>query len=113
MMPCPRRLETSMVYTPPESDHWCPEHNTCSYCGSMSPEEFMTKAAEGVELGPTDKNYKVYVNDDALKHRTAKFYFQHLSVDQRYMFLRLLQDKKLNIGFPGHFYVLPFFIERG
>lgn len=108
MMPCPRRLETPHQYTPPSTDHWRPEDNTCSYCGSMSPEEFMTKAAEGAQLGPTDKNYKVYIGDGH-----GKFYFQHLSVDQRYAFLALLKNKALKIGYPGHFYVLPFFIVRG
>lgn len=96
--------------------------------------------AGDVELGPTDKNYKVYVENkggDAFAQtyrdcpRDApctgpedcthwvtrsmdhtKFYFQHLDAEQRRRFIELLNDGKLNIGDPGHFYVTPFFAQR-
>jgi hypothetical protein len=42
----------------------------------------------------------------------AKFYFQHLSPEQRVRFIELLNAKKLKLDFPGHFYRLPFFIAR-
>ena len=111
----------------------------CTYCGSLHPELLMERIEAGtVELGPTDKNYKVYVNNRggaAFKQTyrgdncpggndpkkwiwttrdidTAKFYFQHFSVDQRKRFVELLNQKKLNIGMPGHFYRLPFFCVR-
>lgn len=67
----------------------------------------MKDAAAGVELVPTDKNYKVY------GARHGKFYFQHLSVEQRKAFVELLNAKTLKLAFPGHFYVLPFFMTRG
>lgn len=94
--------------------------------------------AGDVSLGPTDKNYKVYVKaiqgssqfkqsfrgegdpggDDPSKwvwttRETAdsKFYFQHLSPDQCKRFIELLNEKKLKIDYPGRFYRLPFFIE--
>lgn len=42
--------------------------------------------------------------------RQAKFYFQHLSREQQQRFIDLLNEKKVNIGYPGHFYSRPFFI---
>jgi hypothetical protein len=33
----------------------------CSYCGSMHPDDFMEAVRNGLEIGPTDKSYKVYV----------------------------------------------------
>ena len=35
---------------------------TCSYCGSISPEKFFEAVKAGAKLGPTDKNYKVYID---------------------------------------------------
>lgn len=39
----------------------------------------------------------------------TKFYFQHLSEDQRREFVELLNAGTMRIGYPGHFYVRPFF----
>lgn len=140
------------------------DDKTCPYCGSLSPDAFMENVELGVEIGPTDKNYKAYldepnehvgepcidgsanfaqVGDDwvrvspdnidtlpklgpyggtygvrigdhvhiskcpAMKPR--KFYFQHLSLEQKKRFVELLNQKKVNIGYPGRFYVLPYF----
>ncbi len=41
--------------------HWR-EDGTCSYCGSLSPALFFEAIKNGCELGPTDKDYKVYVD---------------------------------------------------
>lgn len=134
----------------------------CSYCGSIEPNFFMGVIEQGAEIGPTDKNYKVYVEvpnenpgeliivgsanfdkqgchgwvpaedvvDEIFKRsgsergthtkwvqlglrgpkQTLKFYFQHLSSEQKHKFVQLLNERKLNIGMPGHFYVTPFFI---
>ncbi len=38
-----------------------------------------------------------------------KFYFQHLSQEQRERFVQLLNEKKLRLDMPGYFYRLPFF----
>jgi hypothetical protein len=75
----------------------------------MHPDDFMKAAKGGALLGPTDKDYKVYVGPQIHE----KFYFQHLSVDQRKEFVSMLNHKSLNIDFPGRFYVLPFFITTG
>jgi hypothetical protein len=38
----------------------------------------------------------------------TKFYFQHLSKDETQRFVDLYDVKKVNIGYPGHFYIWPF-----
>lgn len=78
----------------------------CSFCGSLPPDDFMNMARSGAELSPTDKPYKVYVENPS----SGKFYFQHLSEEQMREFIDLLNARRLNIGYPGHFYVLPYFI---
>lgn len=105
---CPRREEVNTnIFKLPESDHWR-EDGRCSYCGSMSGDDFMEAVRKGDEIGPTDKNYKCYVGGGALK----KFYFMHLTTEQKKEFVDLLNKKAINIGYPGHFYSLPFFIAR-
>lgn len=42
----------------------------------------------------------------------AKFYFQHLSEEQRHRFIQLLNEKKIQFEGGYGFYVLPFFIGR-
>lgn len=112
---------------------------TCSFCGSLDPAILFERIEAGTcQLGPTDKNYKVYVENhggapfkqtfrtcsprecaagpDACTHWTtretnhAKFYFEHLSRAERERFVQLLNEKKLQIGYPGYFYRLPFFV---
>lgn len=105
-MKCPRRDDLGgAVFKLPEEDHWR-EDGTCSYCGSLAPDEFMRQAEASTELTPTDKNYKVYVGG----HR--KFYFPHLSVEQMKRFVDLVNAKTLRLAFPGHFYVRPFFMAQ-
>lgn len=115
---CPRREEdgthlddTPLKYSGSNLDTWH-EGNICSYCGSLNPEEFMEKLEIGqFTLTPTDKDYKVYLDKEGdTTHR--KFYFQHLSIEQQKRFIELLNEKKLNFAFPGHFYVMPFFIRK-
>lgn len=45
--------------------------------------------------------------------KTEKFYYMHLSSSQKMRFVELLNEKRMNIGPPGHFYVLPYFLGRG
>jgi len=103
-MRCPRRDEVGQNTV--GEDTWGGDE-TCSYCGSLSPEQFLKLASQGAELTPTDKNYKVYVARPGF----GKFYFQHLSAEQRTQFVGLLNERKLKIGVPGRFYVLPFFVS--
>lgn len=69
----------------------------------------MAAIAAGEEIGPTDKNYKAYVAGPGFR----KFYFQHLSRENCIRFVDLVNGKKINIGYPGRFYVSPFFMQRG
>mgnify|MGYP000607288369 CR=1 FL=1 len=104
---CPRRAEVGAdisFYKLPEFDEWTSDHK-CSWCGSLHPDVFMTYLKQNKEITPTDKTYKVYLDD----HR--KFYFQHLSKEQMEDFVNLFNKKQLNIGYPGHFYVTPFFMS--
>lgn len=81
----------------------------CSYCGSVEPNAFLDCLEAGDELGPTDKNYKAY-----LEHQPGfnKFYYQHLDQpEQRTRFIALLNGGKVKFGYPGRFTVLPFFLS--
>ena len=42
--------------------------------------------------------------------KTDKFYFQHLSPEGRTKFVSMLNAQVVQLGHPGHFYVLPYFI---
>lgn len=92
----------------------------CSYCGSVSGDAFMAFVRAGGEVGPTDKNYKAYLHDTKddsgltvrVKAPGMKFYFQHLSEEQKMEFIGLLNAKAVKIGYPGHFYRLPYFCQR-
>lgn len=109
---CPRRTgEIGPWDHRAVEDEW--RDGRCSFCGSMAPDAFLAEARAGAELVPTDKNYKVYVTAAAEGSREQKFYFQHLDEGQRRAFLELLNAGTLKLGYPGHFYVLPFFISRG
>lgn len=103
-MKCPRRVEGPFLINDGD-DSWS-ARGTCSYCGSMEPGRFMELAEGGALLGPTDKNYKVYVGE------RDKFYFQHLDDAQRIQFIELMNSGKLKLDYPGRFYVLPFFASR-
>lgn len=138
MATCPRRLSDFGPW-PHEAglDDWR-QDGSCSFCGSLHPDIFMSRVDAGtVELGPTDKNYKVYVKnrgggpffqtyrtDDATSAdptawrwttrevAETKFYFYHLSDEQMDRFVALLNGRQLHVGYPGHFYRLPFFLKR-
>jgi hypothetical protein len=96
-----------------------------------------------IELGPTDKSYKIYLQnkagpklkqsyrkdcdmgkpgskctgpDDCVHWVTeeqdhGKFYFQHLSEEQMKRFVDLYNDQTIKCGYPGYFYVNPFFMK--
>lgn len=122
--------------------HWREGDRSCSYCGSMHPDDFMARLEAGdVEITPTDKNYKAYlVNkggedfkqtyrdcpkdakctgpDDCTHYVTReidqhKFYFQHLSEDQMRRMVDLVNEKKLHFQYPGYFYRMPYFMSGG
>jgi hypothetical protein len=119
-MRCPRRDEAPGSDDRfPGPDRYEPQHGLvdqprgCSYCGSLPPEDFMHAVRFGALLGPTDKSYKVYILSKQTSAMEAKFYFQHLDEAQRREFIDLLNERprRFGIGYPGHFYTLPFFIK--
>lgn len=117
-MNCPRRAEGGVATRVfPGPDAWR-DNDTCSYCGSLNPDEFMRMVEAGeCVLGTTDKNYKVYV--EGTPRGFTKFYFYHLSPEQQERFVQLYNEKKLRFhpvqDQPGKFwdfYRLPFFMRR-
>lgn len=116
-MLCPRREEAPHLASMfPGPDRYrrrgglVGQKRACSYCGSMPPDAFMAALREGAEIEPTDKSYKAYLT--TASGERGKFYYQHLSEEQRHEFLALLNERprRFAIGYPGHFYVLPFFL---
>jgi len=103
-MLCPRRQETGMPPPDRVEDHWR-EDGTCSYCGSLHPDLVLEKMANREEVTPTDKSYKMYLSNQ-------KVYFQHFRPNHVKEFIELVNGGFANIAFPGHFYVLPFFVRR-
>lgn len=110
-MKCPRRTALSNVQFP-EEDTWRAD-NTCSYCGSYNPDLLVKRIdEETVELGPTDKNYKVYLKNVGGDPIGLKFYWPHFSMEQQMAFVGAMNSKRVKIGAPGHFYVMPYFMGR-
>ncbi|BCG50253.1 hypothetical protein [Ralstonia phage RP13] len=100
---CGRRLNIAQ-----DADHWR-EDGTCSYCGSISGEKALELIKNGATVTPTDKNYKMYINDG--NGSDIKFYFHHFTPTQCQEFCDLMRDHKMKIMYPGYFYTLPFFIR--
>lgn len=137
---CPRRVEDNQFEQYSSDDFWTTGfglggrqgiEQSCSYCGSLHPDTFMKWVLDQAIILPTDKNYKCYARCPypdkhegqitvtkrpygaltMLYGMDAKFYFQHLSLDQRLDFISLMNDKTLNMGTPGYFYNMPFFVK--
>lgn len=113
---CPRRIEQGLHQTDsvfkdsgPNLDGYGKRNGPvgqkrgCTYCGSMHPDDFMQAIRDGLEIGPTDKGYKFYVDGHA-----GKFYTQHLSEEQGWEFDRLWKAGSINWGYPGRPYVALF-----
>lgn len=110
---CPRRIEVGMhdadsplMGAGEGLDTYSTGHGLigqprgCSWCGSMPPDDFMEAVRAGIEIGPTDKSYKLYVGE-----HSGKFYTAHLSPEQGHEFWELTKEKKVNWGYPGYPYV--------
>jgi len=62
---CGRRAESGAAMSTEKDADFYREDGTCSYCGSLNPDVLMARLEAGtVKLGSTDKNYKVYVEND-------------------------------------------------
>ena len=100
--PCPRQRYATLQSQRDHQSRWL-EDGTCSYCGSLHPDELFRCIEAGAEITPTDKNYKIYV-----AHR-RKFYFWHLDDAGEGRFVDLCNEQKVTFAEPGYFYVLPYF----
>lgn len=91
----------------------------CSYCGSVDGDVFMRAIELWAQIVPTDKDDKVYVtaeidddNADLACLQKATFLFHHLNEKQKERFLELYHAGRLNFGYPGVFFTLPYFFPR-
>ena len=112
---CPRRMAEPGPWERSEGlDRWEQDRVglSCSFCGSLNPDRFRELVREGWIVGPTDKSYKAYLESPAEGQASAKFYFQHLSQEQQDQFIDLHNSRQMKVGYPGHFYVPPFFTAR-
>lgn len=105
MFTCPRRNELMAYQGDRKNEDTWTKRNTCSYCGSIKPEDFILRINNGEEVSPTDKNYKAYIGDH------DKFYYPHLDEHQRMTFIELYNNRVMKVGYPGYFYRTPFFMK--
>lgn len=60
--PCPRQTNEAVMRVQKEHrSHWT-DDGRCSYCGSISNDDFMLHVESGCTVTPTDKTYKVYID---------------------------------------------------
>lgn len=100
---CRRRSENPIEPKYRDDLDWWREDNTCSYCGSLNPDEVIRLIEAGSQVTPTDKNYKIYLGD------RKKVYFQHFAQSHVDRFIELYNAKKMRIAEPGYFYTRPYF----
>ena len=111
-MLCPRREEhgNTAVFNFPKDDEWG-DDGTCSFCGSLSPDQFFAAVEAGAEVQPTTKSYKVYLGGDHAPkiHGMPKLYFQHLNEDEKKRFIDLYNG---DMNLAGRFSVRPYFCQE-
>lgn len=112
---CPRRLEVPFLPEDKSKDWWHQRgsHRSCSYCGSMHPDDlFAAIEAKGTVTG-TDKNYKIYCDVPATETAPAashvKFYFQHLDAAGQDRFIELYNSKAMVLEPRFGLYRAPYF----
>lgn len=70
-------------------------------------------ASEAEADAITDDHWRTHEEPYVAGHRSAKFYFQHLSAEQQDEFIALHNSRQMSIGYPGRFYVAPYFCGTG
>ena len=101
---CPRRNETD--HEQKKVDVWR-DDNTCSFCGSIHPDDVIAHIKAGKALSTTDKTYKVYIEGDS----RIKAYFQHFEGSHKDEFIKLFNEKKIKFGGNIGFQPWPFFMK--
>ncbi len=84
---------------------------TCSYCGSMHPDEFLAQIRDGWIVGQTSKNYKAYIGPPP-SGSVAKFYFQHMDEAQKRELIQLTNDRLIAFDIGNFWYTDPYFMVR-
>lgn len=76
--------------------------------GGLTQESVIQAILDGATIDPTDKDYKIYV-----KHEFGydKAYFDKWDQEHKTKFISLFNEGKIKLGYPGYFYVLPFFTQ--
>lgn len=69
-------------------------------------------AAEDEAAAAADEHWGKHHGTAVQGLTVAKFYYVHLSEQQQHEFIELHNAKAMKIGFPGHFYAVPFFCQR-
>ncbi len=72
----------------------------------LTPAEALKRIEEGTEVIPTDKNYKAYIGS-----AYDKVYFDEFSDQEKQRLIDLCNEHRVHFGYPGYFYVLPFFMR--
>lgn len=65
--------------------------------------------ADGYGRSP---NYRWMLRKPRGLTRQGKFYFQHLDDAGKRRFIELVNTGRMKLGYPGHFYQMPFFCRR-
>ena len=82
----------------------------------FSPEEIQATASKRGETpeearAALETAYELQVAQLEGASTEAKFYFQHLSEAQGREFVDLYNSRQMKVGYPGHFYQPPFFMQ--
>lgn len=118
MSTCPRRVtEFGPWPKDPGLDRWetrmTGAPRTCSFCGSMHPDDAMELIEAGAEVTPTDSEFEAYV-EVPLQHRgnpiLGKLMFKHFSLGHQDRLIAAMNADEVNFAHPGHFEVPPFFM---
>ena len=86
-------------------------HNPGDGWVQVTPENRATLPPEihGPACQAKDGDYVLLSTQPARTH--DKFYFQHFTEEEKQRFVELMNAKKINLGYPGRFYRLPFFVR--
>lgn len=110
---CPRRIgEYGPWETREGIDSWNGEApaRTCSFCGSLHPDDVLAAIENGGRVVPTDKNYKMYLDAPSVGPH-LKVYFQHFEEKHKDRLIEACNAGKVTFAVPGYFYRLPFFMH--
>ena len=119
--PCPRFASSASIF-PGLVPGWL-EVGSCSYCGSMEPAALFEAITGGAEIYATSRNNQLFVRYIEIDPETGRvgetptqaegmFQFEHFSESERTKFVQLLNDEEITFGYPGHFTILPFFVQQ-